>query len=308
MGRYIIRRLLLTIPVVLGAILLLYIATFVVPGDPVASIGGERATDPVTREVLRKKYNLDKPLVVQYVLYVKKMATGDLGESLRLRRSVTDILKEHLPWTVRLAVLAVILELVFGIAAGLLSAVRRYSFMDVLVTLSTSVLVSVPLFWLGAMLQIVFGVKLRWLPVAGVQAGWKSYVLPSITLAAISTAYVARIMRTTMLETMRTDYMRTATAKGLSERQVILRHGMRNSLIPVVTMVGIDFGALLGGAILTETVYSWPGIGRQIYLAVMAQDNQIVLGGVTFMVFVFIMMNLLVDILYAYLDPRIRYS
>ncbi|MGH7426659.1 MAG: ABC transporter permease, partial [Candidatus Methylomirabilales bacterium] len=207
---------------------------------------------------------------------------------------------------------AILVEAVIGILAGVLSAVRRYSFLDGLVTVSTSVLVAIPVFWLGLMLQILFGLKLKdtvlGLPISGVSAGWRSFVLPSITLASVHTAVTARLTRTTMLEVMRQDYIRTASAKGLSRRAVVYRHGLRNALIPVVTNLGLDFGALIGGAILTETVYSWPGIGREVYLGIIRQDNPLIIGSTIVFVIAFMIVNLVVDISYAFLDPRIRYA
>ncbi|MGH2707910.1 MAG: ABC transporter permease, partial [Actinomycetota bacterium] len=281
---------------------------YIFPGDPALVIGGERARDPASYRFVREKYHLDEPVYVQYGFYMKSILQGDLGTSFTLRRPVASILKDALPWSVKLALSAIVVEAVLGIAAGVLSAVKRYSFRDALVTISTGVLVAVPVFWLGLMLQILLGLKFRLFPISGVSAGWKSYVLPSIVLAAVFTAVTARLTRTTMLEVMRQDYIRTAAAKGLSRRRVIFKHGLRNALIPVVTNLGLDFGALISGAILTETVFNWPGIGREVYLAILRQDNPVIIGATVIFVIAYMVVNLAVDISYAYLDPRIRYA
>ena len=245
----------------------------------------------------------------------------DLGVSLYNGRSVMDILYDAYPFTVILAIAAIMLEIVFGIGAGIISATRRYSVWDVLVTLSTSVLVSVPVFWLGLMLQVVFGIWLKgvtkgalYLPPvfsggSDAEFGPLAYIiLPAITLAAVSTAYTARIMRSQLLEVNGQDYIRTAFAKGLSSRKVLWSHSIKNALIPVVTFIGLDFGAMLAGAILTETVFNWPGIGWTIYRAIIGRDFPIVFGGVTLILFIVMFVNLAVDISYAFLDPRILYG
>lgn len=306
---YIARRFLQTIPVLIGATLLLFIAMYVIPGDPVRLMTGQRTMDPVRYQEVRKQLDLDKPIYVRYLLYINKLAHGDLGTSYQKGRPVADILKEAYPNSIKLAIAAVAIEAVIGIAAGVVSAVRRYSFVDILVTLSTSVLVTVPVFWLGMMLQLLFGVELGWLPISGYGDGSAvNYVLPATTLAAVSTAYVARIMRSQMLEVMDQDYIRTAYAKGLPKRTVVYKHALKNALIPVVTYIGLDLGMLMGGAILTETIFSWPGIGYEIYLAILQRDAPVILGGVTVLVAIYLLINLLVDVSYAFLDPRIRYG
>ncbi|HAE21780.1 MAG TPA: ABC transporter permease, partial [Spirochaetaceae bacterium] len=228
-----------------------------------------------------------------------------------------DILLDKFPNTMRLALAAILVEIVIGLLTGIISAVKQYSFWDVLVTLSTSILVSVPVFWLGMLLQMFFGIKLKqwtggavFLPISGMgnPPDLAHLILPAITLASVSTAYVARIMRSQMLEAMGQDYIRTAMAKGLSQRVVVFKHALKNALIPVVTFIGIDLGALMGGAILTESVFSWPGVGREIFLAVMQRDWPVVMGGVVIVVLIVMVVNLLVDISYAILDPRIRYG
>jgi ABC-type dipeptide/oligopeptide/nickel transport system permease component len=316
---YIARRLLQTIPVFLGVTLLLFIlrAPGVLPGDPVRLITGERAISPVLYQQIVDEYGLDDPIYVQYWTYITKLLQGDLGDSFQRNRPVTDIFRDTYPNTVKLALAAIIVEIIFGLTTGIISAVKKYSFWDVLATLSTSVLVSMPVFWLGMLLQIIFGLKFReWglptLPISGMSSArypdWMHLILPAITLAAVSTAYAARIMRSQLLEVMGQDYMRTAAAKGLSGRNVIFRHGMKNALIPVVTFFGLDLGTMLGGAILTETIFNWPGIGFEIYKAIGQRDWPIVMGGTIIVVFAFMIINLIVDISYAFLDPRIRYG
>lgn len=313
MIRYIIRRLLQIIPVFFGATFILFLLVYVLPGDPAEAIAGaDRVRSPEAAAILRERFHLDKPIYQQYVIYMGNLFEGDLGESFTLHRPVTRILADAVPWSVRLTLVAIALEAVFGITTGVISAVRRYSLADNLVTVSTSVLVAIPVFWLGLMLQYVFGLWLRdtplGMPITGVQAGWKSYVLPGVTLAAVYTAVTARLTRTTMLEVMKQDYIRTATAKGLARRLVVYKHGLRNGLIPVVTNLGLDFGGLIGGAILTETVFSWPGVGRQVFLAITNHDNPIIFGATILLLIAFMLVNLIVDISYAFLDPRIRYS
>ncbi len=321
MLKYTVRRIFQMIPVFIGVTLILFIlrAPGVLPGDPVRMITGERAIPDALREQIVKKHALDQPLHRQYVIYIGNLLQGDLGESYQRGRPVLDIFADKFPNTLRLAFAGIIVEIIIGLTAGIISAVRQYSFLDVLVTLSTSILVSVPVFWLGMLFQIFFGIKLKeWtggavhLPISQMSSAefpdWAHLILPAITLASVSTAYVARIMRSQMLEAMGQDYIRTALAKGLTRRAVTFRHGLKNALIPVVTFVGIDFGVMMGGAILTETVFSWPGVGREIFLAVGQRDWPIVMGGVIIIVFLVMIINLIVDLSYALLDPRIRYG
>jgi ABC-type dipeptide/oligopeptide/nickel transport system permease component len=309
--RYIIRRLLQMVLVFFGATFLLFAALYLLPGDPTQALGSDRTLAPATVQAIRDRYHLDDPIYVQYVTYIKDIARGDLGTSIQLRRPVSQIMGDSIPWSIKLALSATAVEIILGIGSGVISAVKRYSFLDTLSTVSTSVLIAIPVFWLGLMLQILFGLKFRGtflgLPISGVTDGWKSYVLPSITLASAVTAVTARLTRTTMLEVMRQDYVRTAAAKGLSRRSVVFKHALRNALIPVVTNIGLDFGTLIGGAILTETVFAWPGVGRQVYFAIIAHDNPVIIGSTIVFVFAFMIVNLIVDISYAVLDPRIRY-
>lgn len=321
MLKYALRRVLQMIPVFIGVTLILFVlrAPGVLPGDPVRMIVGERAISDALRQQIIEKHALDQPLIVQYRIYVTNLLQGDLGESYQRGRPVRDIFAEKFPNTIRLALAAIIIEAIIGIGAGIISAVKRYSFMDVFVTLSTSVLVSVPVFWLGMLFQIFFGIKMKewtggafYLPMSQMSSAdfpdWVHLILPALTLASVSTAYVARIMRSQMLEAQSQDYIRTAEAKGLSRRAVTVNHALKNALIPVVTFIGIDLGVMMGGAILTETVFSWPGVGREIFLAVGQRDWPIVMGGVIVIVFLVMIINLIVDLSYALLDPRIRYG
>lgn len=304
---YIIRRILQIIPVLIGVTLILFILLYIIPEDPARLILQKGATEQAL-ENLRAKMGIDKPLYVQYWRYIKQLTTGDLGTSYRYRRSVNSILAEHYPNSIRLALAAICIEIIIGILAGIISAVKRYSFWDTLVTVSTTIAVCVPVFWLGMLMQVVFGLKLGILPMSGMGDGSiRYYILPAITLASVSTAYVARMTRSSMLEVMSNDYITTAYSKGLSNFRVIGKHALKNALIPVVTLVGLDLGALMGGAILTETVFSWPGVGRVIYLAILQRDAPVVIGGTLILVLIFVFINLVVDIIYAWLDPRIRY-
>jgi oligopeptide transport system permease protein len=307
MGRYVARRLLLTIPVLVGASLLIFAMVFALPGDPIRALAGDRPVSPAVLAVLTERFNLDQPLHIQYWEYVKGLVQGDLGTDFR-GRPVLDTIERTLPVTVRLAIVAIAFETVIGLVAGVLAGIRRNGFLDNLVLVSTTLVVSVPILVLAFVAQLLFGLELGWFPIAGTRDGWYSYVLPGLVLASGSVAYVARLTRTSVAENLRADYVRTARAKGLPNRTVIVRHTLRNSLIPVVTFIGADIGTLLGGAIVTETVFNLPGIGREVFDSIRAQEGAVVVGIVTLMVFFFIFFNLVVDVLYAVLDPRIRYD
>jgi ABC-type dipeptide/oligopeptide/nickel transport system permease component len=320
MLQYILRRIVQFIPVFLGVTMILFVVANFMPGaDPIQLRMGERSIDPALKARLMQEYGLDRPWYEQYVGYLGDLAKGDLGTSIYNGRPVATIFAETYPYTIRLAVVAILIEVVIGIAAGVISALKRYSFADVLVTLSTSVLVSLPVFWLGLMLQYVFGIGLKnatgaafYLPISGASSAafpdWVHLILPGVTLASVSTAYAARIMRSQMLEVMSQDYIRTARAKGVDERGVLFGHSMKNALIPVVTFIGLDFGVMLAGAVLTETVFNWPGVGFTLARAIFQRDFPVVFGGVTVMLFAVMLINLIVDISYAFLDPRIRYG
>jgi ABC-type dipeptide/oligopeptide/nickel transport system permease component len=332
MGRYILRRCLQFIPVFLGVTLLIFFITTVLTGDPVALKAGEKKLPPAVYQALRHSYGLDKPWYIQYVNYLGALSpvryspkagiqfTGpDLGESISTGRPVTDMFAENYPATVQLSLFAIALEIIFGIGVGIVAAVKQYTIWDTLVTLVSSILVALPVFWLGLMLQYLFGIILKqatnsafYLPISGVWYPGAPFppfvylILPGVTLASVSTAYAARIMRSQLLEVGGQDYVRTARAKGLRESAVLWGHEMKNALIPVVTFIGLDLGAMLSGAILTETVFSRPGVGSLIFQAIGKRDYPVIIGGVTLILFVVLVVNLLVDISYAFLDPRIR--
>ena len=328
MGWYIFRRTLLVIPVVFGAISLLFLAFFVVPGDPVETMAGERSVTPQIRQNIEEKLGLDQPWYVQYGRYWNRLLHGDLGESYRSNRDVSEILGDTAPASLRLAFWAVVVEIVIGIAAGLLSAVKRYSFLDAFTTVTTTMVLAVPVFVLGYLLIYMFGVYTfqkgfpEWarLPVQGIGPNrwalffiplgdqWRYLLMPTIALASVQTALVARMTRGSMLEVMRADYMRTAAAGGLMRRTILLRHGLKNAMIPVITLIGLDLASLIGSAILTETVFNWPGIGSSIASALAFLDAPIVLGLSLVLVMAYVLINLLVDVSYAFFDPRIRYG
>ena len=307
MGRYLIRRLLQFIPVFFGATLLIFIMVWAIPGDPIAALAGDRVLPDTVREQIRDRYNLDDPLLVQYGKYMGGVFQGDFGDDFR-GRPVTDLLGQRLPITVRLALLAFGFEVVLGIVAGILAGVRKGGFVDNLVLVSTLVVIAIPIFVLGFLAQLLLGVRFGWFPVSGVQRGLFSYLLPAMVLGSVSLAYIARLTRTSLIENLRADYVRTATAKGLSRRRVVGIHTFRNSMIPVVTFLAIDLGSLMGGAIITETIFNIPGLGRAVFEGVQRQEGTVVVGIVTFLVVVYMVANLLVDVLYAVLDPRIRYE
>ncbi|HYZ12688.1 MAG TPA: ABC transporter permease [Actinomycetota bacterium] len=307
MGRYVARRLLQAIPVFFGATFIVFAMVYLIPGDPIRALNGERPISESAQAVLRERYHLDDPLVVQYAKYVGGLLTGDFGETFR-GQPVSDIIKEKFPVTVKLAFAAFIFEGVLGLIAGILAGLRRGSFMDNLVLVSTTFIVAIPVFVLGFVAQLVLGVQLGWFPIAGLQEGWYSYILPAMVLGSLSLVYIARLTRTSLVENLRSDYIRTAEAKGLPRRRVVGRHALRNSLIPVVTFLGVDLGTLMAGAIITEGIFNIPGVGREVFLAVQSQEYAVVVGIVTAGILVFIVMNLLVDLFYAVLDPRIRYE
>ena len=307
MGRYIARRLLQAIPVFLGTTFLIFALVFAIPGDPIRALSGDKPVSPSVYAEMQDRYNLDDPFLVQYGKYMAGLVQGDFGRDFR-GREVSDIMSERFPVTVKLALMAFGIEIVIGILAGVLAGLRRGSFMDNLVLITTTLVVSIPVFVLGFTAQIMLGVKLGWFPIAGLSEGWKSYLLPGIVLAALSLAYVARLTRTSLVENLRSDYIRTAVAKGLPRKRVVGRHALRNSLIPVVTYLGIDLGSLMAGAIVTEGIFNIPGVGQQVFVSIRTQEGPVVIGIVTMLVLVFIISNLLVDVLYGVLDPRIRYE
>jgi oligopeptide transport system permease protein len=306
--RYTIRRLVQTIPVFFIATFLIFMIVRVLPGDPVQAQFGDRVVPEATRQAYIERYNLDEPLVTQYVLYMRDILRLDFGESIVNQRPVNDIFLEAFPRTLTLAGLAVLIEALIAIPIGVWVALRKDTWFDSSTLVVTIVMLSIPPFVLATIAQVFVGVKWGILPVAGIEQGLQSYVLPAIVIAIGLTAVNIRLMRSSLLENLREDYIRTARAKGLSERRIVGVHAIRNALIPVVTVLAIDLGALLGGTIVTESVFNIPGVGFQIVRAVSLRDNAIVVGISTILVIAYMVINLVVDLLYAVLDPRIRYE
>jgi ABC-type dipeptide/oligopeptide/nickel transport system permease component len=328
MTSFIIRRLLLIVPTVFVALSFLFLIFFALPGDPANLIAGgaERNIDPGVIERINERYGLDEPMTTQFVKYWQRTLQWDLGDSFLTRRSVNETLGQRAPNSIRLAFWAIVIEIVVGISVGLVSAIRRYSIGDRFTTIVTAAASAIPVFVLGLVLQWMFAVqpnKLDWpewarLRTSGIGPDswaffviptgeqWRYLVLPAITLASVTTALLARMTRGSMLEVLRADYMRTARSKGLRERDVVMRHGLRNALLPVVTLIGLDFGTAIGAAVLTETTFSWPGIGSQIVDSVTARDLPVILGLTLVVVLAYTVVNLIVDISYAWVDPRIR--
>jgi oligopeptide transport system permease protein len=304
MGTYIVRRLLQMIPVILGTTFLIYTMVFAIPGDPVEGRCGERPCPPSYVAAFNAEYNLDKPLLVQYVLYLGKLVQGDLGTNF-YGNSVAHELAIRWPTTIKLALMAIVIEIVIGISAGILAGIQRGKFIDTLVTVSTLLLISIPVFVIGNLAQLIFGVRLGWFPVTATHGTFYELILPAFVLASLSVAYVARLMRTNLVENLRADYVRTARAKGLSHSRTVGVHTLRNSLIPVITYIGIDLGALMGGAIVTERIFNINGVGNFLYRSINQKDGVAVVGTITMLVLVFLLANLIVDILYGVLDPRI---
>ncbi|MET8553826.1 ABC transporter permease [Streptomyces sp. NPDC004959] len=307
MGRYVIRRLLQMIPVFIGATLLIFLMVNVM-GDPIAGLCGDRQCDPATASQLRHDLGLDKPVWQQYLTYMGNLFTGDFGTAFN-GESVLALMGDAFPVTIRLTIIAIIFEIVIGISLGVLTGLRRGRPDDTGVLILTLVVISVPTFVTGLLLQLLLGVKWGWIrPAVSAEAPFGELILPGLVLASVSLAYVTRLTRTSIAENRRSDYVRTAVAKGLPRHRVIVRHLLRNSLIPVVTFIGTDIGALMGGAIVTERIFNIHGVGYQLYQGILRQNTQTVVGFVTVLVLVFLIANLLVDLLYAVLDPRIRYA
>jgi oligopeptide transport system permease protein len=305
-GKYIIRRLLQMIPVIIGVTFIIYVAVFAL-GDPTVGRCGERACPEGYIAKFRADYNLDKPLIVQYLLYMGNLIQGDLGTNFFGNR-VADELAARWPTTLKLGIMALIIESVIGISAGVLAGIRRGKFIDSLVTVSTLLLISIPIFVIGSFAQLIFGVRLGWFPVTATQGTTYQLIMPAFVLASASVAYIARLMRANLSENLRADYVRTAKAKGLSNRRTVGVHTLRNSLIAVVTFIGIDIGALMGGAIVTERIFNINGIGSFLYRSITQKDGASVVATITCLVLIYLLVNLLVDILYGFLDPRISHD
>lgn len=305
MTRYLLSRLLHSIVTLFGASILIFVLLRVVPGDPAAMLLPEGAPQSAV-DTLNRELGLDEPLYTQYLIFIRNALTADFGESFQYRDPALDVVAERIPATIALTTAAMFLTITFGVLIGILAAARRGSRYDYSGTVFAILGQSLPNFWLGIMLILFFGVRLGWLPTSGFD-GPKSLILPAITLAAYPTALVARLTRSSMLEVLGQDYVRTGRAKGLPERVVILRHAFRNAAIPVLTVIGLQIGTLLGGAVITESVFAWPGVGKLVVDAVFFRDFPIVQTILILLITTFIVINLLVDIAYAFLDPRIRY-
>lgn len=309
MTRFVLRRILLLFPVVFGVTVLVFLLVHLAPGDPVTSMLGLR---PRAEDVVRLRHalGLDQPLPVQYLLWLLRVAQGDLGRSLLVNQPVAEVIASRLPLTAELAVISMSIAVLIGVPLGVLSAVRRNSLLDNVGRVVAMLGVSMPVFWLGLLLIIVFSLFLGWLPAGGSpdDVGPAALVLPSITLGTAFAALIQRITRSSMLEVLEEDYIRTARAKGLPKRSVEYRHALKNALIPVVTVIGFSIGTLLSGAVLTETIFSLPGLGRLMTDAVLARDYPLVSGAVLVVAVIFVLINLAVDLIYAVLNPRIRYS
>jgi peptide/nickel transport system permease protein/oligopeptide transport system permease protein len=306
MLQYVIKRLLSTIPVLLGISLLLFFMLRMLPGDPAQVLAGQMASQEDIKNI-RQQLGLDKPIFVQYGIFLSRLAKLDLGRSARTQNPVIKEIWARLPNTMLLALAAISLACLFGIPAGIISAVRPYTWIDYLFTSMALFGISMPTFWLGLMLIVIFSLVLHWLPAGGI-GSWKHVILPSFTLAAFVVAFITRITRASMIETLSQDYTTTARSKGLKEQVVIVKHALKNALIPIVTVVGLQFGLLLGGAVLTETVFAWPGLGRLIVDSILARDYPVIQGTILIFGLLYILVNLVVDLLYAFIDPRIRYA
>jgi oligopeptide transport system permease protein len=307
MGPYVLRRLLQMIPVFVGATLLIFLMVNVM-GDPVAGLCGDKACDAATAARLKAEFGLDRPVWQQYLTYMGNVFTGDFGTAFN-GQEVTTLMAASFPVTARLTLVAIVFEVVLGVTLGVLTGLRRGRPVDTGVLLLSLVVISVPVFVTGLLLQLLLGVRLHWItPSVSLAAGYDELIVPGLVLASVSLAYVTRLTRTSIAENLRADHVRTAVAKGLPRRRVIVRHLLRTSLIPVVTFIGSDVGALMGGAIVTERIFNIHGVGFQLYQGILRQNTQTVVGFVTVLVLVFLAANLLVDLLYAVLDPRIRYA
>jgi peptide/nickel transport system permease protein/oligopeptide transport system permease protein len=306
MFSFFLRRLILTIPIVLGVILIVTLSFELIPGDPVALMLGEFAT-PEAVASLRSALGLDRSLPVRYVSYIGDLLQGDLGRSIKDRREVSVIIGETLPATLQLAAVAILITIGLGVPLGVISAAKPYSVVDNIVRVVSLAGLSMPVFWTGLVFMLIFSVNLGWFPVAG-RESWRHIVLPAITLALPSVAILARMTRSSVLEILSEDFVRTARSKGLGERIVLYKHTLRNALIPVVTALGLQLGQMLGGAVLTETVFAWPGLGRLTVFAIFNRDFVLIQGIVLVLALIYVFVNLVVDLSYGLFDPRVSYQ
>ncbi|MGE3796556.1 MAG: nickel ABC transporter permease [Thermomicrobiales bacterium] len=314
MLRYLIRRLLFSVVVVAGVATIAFALLHMIPGDPVDAILGVEA-NPATREALRKELGLDEPVLVQYVNWWKGVLRGDLGESVMTGQSVSELIRQRLPATVPLAMISMLIAIAIAVPAGIISAVRRNTWIDGLVSIIAFAGLSIPGFWLGTLLILFFAVRWQWFPPGGYVSifddpieGFRHLILPAIALGTTFAAVLTRMIRSSLLEVLGKDYIRTARAKGQSESRVLIRHALRNALIPAVTIVGVQAGFLLSGALVVEQVFSLPGIGRLTVQAVFDRDFPLLQGCIIVIATIFVLANLITDLLYVYLDPRISYE
>lgn len=318
MGRYLARRLLAMIPLLLGISFIVFALLNILPGDPVSimlSSNPHTTPDAETIAQMRAQYGLDKPLLTQYFIFLGNLFKGDLGTSMYTQQPVLEAIFERMPATIELALAALAISVVIAIPVGVISAVRQYSWIDHLCLVGTLIGVSMPSFWLGLLLMLTFSLKWRLLPLSGMGYLYngiadvvRHLIMPAFTLGFGMAALLARVTRSSMLEVLGQDYIRTARAKGLHEKAVIYRHALRNGFIPILTVLGVQFGYLLGGSVIVETIFSWPGIGRLAVNSIMNRDLPVVQGTVLVFTLIFILVNLAVDILYAAVDPRIQYD
>ena len=306
MIRYILKRLAMLIPVLFGVTVVSFSLLQIVPGDPAVLLAGEDA-NPEFIEAIRKEYGFDQPLHVQYLRFISHAVQGDFGVSIRNREPVVNLLMQRFTFTVQLSFLSILIAAFIGLVAGVISATRQYSIFDNLSMVGALFGISMPIFWLGLLLMLVFSVYLGWFP-AGGSGGLKHLLLPAIALGAASAAVIARMTRASMLEVIRQDYIRTARANGLREWVVIYKHALKNAMIPVITVFGLEFGYMLGGAVLTETVFSLPGVGRLMVEGIFQRDYAVVQGSMILVAATFVFVNLVTDIAYALFDPKIRYE
>lgn len=305
MLKYILRRIVFLIPVIIGVAFIVFSLLYFTPGDPARMVLGDMATEDAVQE-FREKQGLNDPFFVQFGNYLwKAFFEGDIGRSYITKRPVTTEVMTAFPYTLKLAACAMVIALIFGIPFGIISAIKQYSIFDTITTIVAMVGMSMPVFWLGLLMILLFSVYLGWLPSSGFDT-WQAMILPSVALAAQAISMITRMTRSSMLEVVRSDYIRTARAKGQKESIVIWKHALGNALIPVVTITGLQFGELLGGAVLTESIFSVPGVGRLMVESIKMRDYPVVQGGVLYIAIAFSIVNLLVDLLYAYIDPRIR--
>ena len=304
MLKYISKRIIYLIPVLIGIVFLVLTIMYFSPGDPAKLILGDRAPEEQVA-ALRHELGLDLPYYQQLFNYIKNAIHGDFGNSYQLRMPVWDIIKLRFPLTLQLTTFTMLIAVLIGVPVGILSAVKQYSVIDAFSVIFALLMASIPAFWLGMLLMLLFSLNLGWLPSSGYE-GVKWLILPSITLGFINCATIMRMTRSSMLEVVRQDFIRTARAKGATEKRVVFRHALKNAIIPVITVVGTAFGSSLGGAVVTETVFGLPGMGTQIITAIRQKDNPVVLASVIVIALAFSLVNLIVDILYTYVDPRIR--